>query len=533
MSFQVHGKDLLGRIGTVKASSGAFIPPHMFPVLDPNHRSLGKEFFDRVGIHAVMTNAYLLKRGRQGLDPVDVHETLDYPRTVATDSGAYQILEYGHVGVTPEEIIAYQEKINTDIGVILDFPTGFKSDASRARWTVDETVRRADQALEVITRKDILWVGPVQGGVHLKEVERSAQLMARREFDIYALGSPTELMETQRYDLLVDMIVAAKNALPKGKPFHLFGAGHPVLFPFLVALGCDLFDSAAYALYARAGRYLTSEGTQLLGDIVEFACNCPACTGISPSEVLEAAPKEREARLIQHNLWACFSELRRIREAIRRGRLWELLESRSRVHPALLDCFDRIRRHSTLLEASTPTVKPHGIFHLSASSDDRPEAQRFRDRVSRSFEERRKTVLVLPGRWRRPFHEDPRYQTVAKFFEDHSNMSIWFYSLSWGPVPIELDETFPIAQTEGRDLGDPSLYQSKAEDVARLIRTLLPRNVFLVSDGEYGRCVATELMKTLGKRKIVVLDGKKLKSQAIINSVSRKLARNSSASILW
>jgi len=106
-------------------------------------------------------------------------------------------------------------------------------------------------------------------------------------------------------------------------------------------------------------------------------------------------------------------------------------------------------------------------------------------------------------------------------------MSIWFYSLSWGPVPIELDETFPIAQTEGRDVGDPSLYQSKAEDVARLIRTLLPRNVFLVSDGEYGRCVATELMKTLGRRKIVVLDGKKLKSQTIINSVIRKMARNS------
>ncbi len=186
MSFQVHSKDLLGRIGTIKTKSGAFATPHMFPVLDPNHRILGKEFFDRVGIHAVMTNAYLLKRGRQGLDPVDVHGTLDYSNTVATDSGAYQILEYGHVGVTPEEIVAYQEKINTDIGVILDFPTGFKSDPSRARWTVDETVRRADQALEVITRKDILWVGPVQGGVHLNEVERSARLMAKRDFDIYA-----------------------------------------------------------------------------------------------------------------------------------------------------------------------------------------------------------------------------------------------------------------------------------------------------------------------------------------------------------
>ncbi len=204
-----------------------------------------------------------------------------------------------------------------------------------------------------------------------------------------------------------------------------------------------------------------------------------------------------------------------------------MLETRSRVHPALLDCFDRIRRHSALLEASTPAVKPHGIFHLSASSDDRPEAQRFRARVSRSFEERRKAVLLLPGRWRRPFHEDPRYQTVAKSFDDHPDISIWFYSLSWGPVPIELDETFPIAQAEGRDLGDPSLYQSKAEDVARLIRTLLPRKVFFVSDGEYGRCVATELMKKLGKRKITLLDGNKLKPQKIILSIGRKMPRNS------
>src|SRR5207245_4197293 len=173
MSFQVHGKDLLGRIGTIYTKSGAFVTPHMFPVLDPHQRTLGKEFFDRVDIHAVMTNAYLLKRGRQGLDPVDVHGTLEYPGTVATDSGAYQILKYGQVGVTPEEIVDYQQKINTDIGVILDVPTGFRSDPSRARWTVDETVRRADRALEVITRKDILWVGPVQGGVHLNEVERS------------------------------------------------------------------------------------------------------------------------------------------------------------------------------------------------------------------------------------------------------------------------------------------------------------------------------------------------------------------------
>jgi len=526
MSFQVHCKDLLGRIGTIKTKSGAFTTPHMFPVLDPNHRSLRKEFFDRVGIHAVMTNAYLLKRGRQGLDPVDVHETLDYPRTVATDSGAYQILEYGHVGVTPEEIIAYQEKINTDIGVILDFPTGFKSDASRARWTVDETVRRADQALEVITRKDILWVGPVQGGVHLKEVERSAQLMARREFDIYALGSPTELMETQRYDLLVDMIVAAKKALPKGKPFHLFGAGHPVLFPFLVALGCDLFDSAAYALYARAGRYLTPEGTLLLGDMVEFVCPCPACVDSTPDEMMRSPDNQGQTRLVQHNLWICFSELRRAREAIRKGRLWELLELRANAHPALKECFNQISKYARVLESYTPAVKPHGIFYLGSSSDNRPEKLRFESKLRGSIEERRKLVLVLPGRWRRPFHEDPRYESIAKAFDDHPKVSICFYSLSWGPVPIELDETFPIAQTEGPDGGDPIVLEERAKKVSDFVQSLHPTRVVLVSDGDYGGAVAGELSKRFAKRILAVLNGEKMKPDAIIKSIERKIVLN-------
>src|SRR5438552_1804034 len=386
MSFQVRSKDLLGRVGTIRTKSGTFNTPHMFPVLDPYHQTLDAKFFKEAGIDALMTNAYLLKRGERNPEPADVHETLGFGQSVATDSGAYQILEYGEVGVKPDEIVRYQEKINSDIGVILDVPTGFRSDPARARWTVDETVRRADQAMKAITRKDILWMGPVQGGVHLAEVERSAAEMSKRDFPIYALGSPTELLESQRYDVLVEMIIAAKRTLPKGKPFHLFGAGHPVLFPFLVALGCDLFDSAAYALYARAGRYLTPEGTLLLGDMVEFVCPCPACVDTSPEELMRSKDNEAQTRLIQHNLWTCFSELRRIREAVRKGRLWELLELRSQAHPALKECFNRISHYAEILERSTPAVKPHGIFYLGPSSDNRPEKLRFVSRLPRSVE---------------------------------------------------------------------------------------------------------------------------------------------------
>jgi len=523
LSFQVHGKDLLGRIGTLTTKSGSFQTPHMFPVVDPNRPVLDPKFYGEAGIRAVMTNAYLLKRGRPGQPPRDVHGTLDFKGTVATDSGAYQILEYGHVGVKPAEIVAYQEKVDTDIGVILDFPTGFHSDAKRAGWTVDETVRRADEALKRIKRKDILWVGPVQGGIHIKEVARSAMEMGKRPFSIYALGSPTELMEAQRFDVLVDMIVAAKKGLPHSRPLHLFGAGHPAMFPFIVALGCDMFDSAAYALYARTGRYLTSDGTQELADIEEFSCMCRICDSITPGEMRRLDLSEREQLLSKHNLLACFSELRRIREAIRRGHLWDLLEHRTYANPAFKKFLAKLIQHSSFLEQFTPTVKPRGISHFGEASDNRPEMVRYTTRRSRVPVERGKAIVLLPGRWRRPYHDDPRNLPIVSKLANNSTVSICFYAIPFGPVPMELDETFPLAQTESSDNHDLRVYEQRARQVAAWVKRLSPSQVFLVSEGEYGAAIGKELSRTTHRLKIIGIQPKGSKPERTVGSIIQRL----------
>ena len=523
MSFQVQGKDLLGRIGTLTTKSGSFQTPHMFPVVDPNLPIIDPKFYREAGIGAIMTNAYLLKRGRPGQPPKDVHETLDFKGTVATDSGAYQILEYGHVGVKPAEIVSYQEKIDTDIGVILDFPTGFHSDARRAGWTVDETVRRADEALKRIKRKDILWVGPVQGGVHIKEVARSAVEMGKRPFSIYALGSPTELMEAQRFDVLVDMIVAAKKGLPHSRPLHLFGAGHPSMFPFIVALGCDMFDSAAYALYARRGRYLTSEGTQELAEIEEFSCMCRICDRTTPGEMRRLDLPEKEQLLSKHNLLACFSELRRIREAIRRGHLWELLEHRTYANPAFKKFLAKIVQHSPFLERFTPTVKPRGISHFGEASDDRPEMVRYRVRRAGVPVERGKSVVLLPGRWRRPYHEDPRNLPIISKLANRSNASICFYTVPFGPVPMELDETFPLAQTESFDSREPTMYEERARQVAAWVKRFSPKQVFLVSEGQYGGALRKELAGATRRLKVIEIQAKGSKPENTVSSIIQRL----------
>src|SRR5690348_5117534 len=110
MSFQIHSKDLLGRTGRVRTKSGVFDTPHMFPVLDPLRQSIDPKFFDRIGIKAVMTNAYLMRRGLKLGASLDVHKLISFNQTIATDSGAYQILEFGTVGVKPDEIVEYQEQ---------------------------------------------------------------------------------------------------------------------------------------------------------------------------------------------------------------------------------------------------------------------------------------------------------------------------------------------------------------------------------------------------------------------------------------
>jgi 7-cyano-7-deazaguanine tRNA-ribosyltransferase len=528
MSFQVHDKDLLGRNGTITTKSGAFETPHMFPVLDPNFPIRNPQLLEESDIRAVMTNSYLLQRSMQGKDPVDVHKILGFDKIVATDSGAYQILEYGKVGVGPREIVEYQEKINSDIAVILDVPTGFRGGPGHARWTVDETLRRADEALRIVTRKDILWVGPVQGGSDLREVERCASAMSNRDFSIYALGSPTELMEGQHYETLVDMIITAKGSLPIEKPFHLFGAGHPTIFPFLVALGCDLFDSAAYALYARAGRYLTPEGTLLIEDMTEFYCTCPVCYGHSPTQLMKENATAREQSLMDHNLIACFAELRRIREAIRKGRLWDLLELRAHAHPALRKCFRQLSKYISRIEQYDPLVKPHGIFWYGSSiSADRPEVLSYGTRLDRYKIEPRVSILLLPGRWRRPFHHDPRYEQVSAAFQNNTGIRTCFYSLAYGPVPLEWDETFPIAQTESFDPHDPKLYNMKAGIVADFIASLSPGKVVVVSDGNFGNVVEKKVSQVISSRKLTVLPGETLTPIELVAKIRREFRRES------
>ena len=476
MSFEVLEKDLLGRIGKLKTKQGAVETPLLLPVVNPMLQTISpKELAEEFGCRAVITNAYLLRKnfGHLVIER-GVHDFLGFDHTVVTDSGAYQILVYGDIEATQSEIIAYEEAIDTDIAVILDIPTGGRANRIKAEYTVKETLGRAEEATKLRTRRDVLWVGPVQGGNHLDLVALSAREIAKMPFDIYALGSPTQVMEQYLFDYLVEMTLTAKRNLPVDKPLHLFGAGHPFMFAFAVAMGCDIFDSAAYAIYARDGKYMTVQGTQRLDKLRYFPCSCRICSSYSPKEVISLPLEKRTEFLSRHNLAVCFGEVRNVKEALHEGRLWELLEVRARSHPALLQAFKALGRHEDYLEEGSPMTHERGLFFFDSNSLARPEVIRYHKRLRLWSPLKAGVLVLLPEPSSKPFHrsrEIKRLRAIlGRRLVDETSVGFCIYSAPFGVTPLELDEVYPLSQFEAVSSLDEEMKENVAQEVAEYVR---------------------------------------------------------------
>ena len=511
MSFEIKEKDLLGRIGKLKTKSGTVETPLLFPVINPSIQPVPtrrlKEFF---GFEAVITNSYILRK-RYGDKVIEqgLHKFLDYDGAVMTDSGAYQILVYGGVEVNQAEIVDYQERIGSDIATILDIPTGWHVPKEHAQETVAETLKRAKAFFKLKKRPDILWVGPVQGGRHLDLVAKSAKAMGKLPFPIHALGSPTEVMESYRYDVLVDMILTAKTNLPLERPLHLFGAGHPHMLALAVALGCDLFDSAAYALYARDGRYMTENGTWRIGELDYFPCQCPKCATATPKAVLEMSKAEREVFLAEHNLHVCVAELKRIKQAIRDGRLWEHVEMRMHAHPALLTALKKVKNSEGFIERISPTVKQSGLFFYDAVGLSRPEVTHYRRRLAERYRAPKaaKVLLLVPQTRNKPFHRGEELKETRRVLRTVGELADYvhmcFYAAPFGVVPLELDEVYPLSQHEAAMPLDQEVIDYVAIQAAEYIKRSTYQTVVLLDDAKiWGTKVKQQCRIACAKKKV-------------------------------
>lgn len=192
--------------------------------------------------------------------------------------------------------------------------------------------------------------------------------------------------------------------------------------------------------------------------------------------------------MMRHNLYVCGGEIDRIKQAVKEGRLWELLELRARAHPSLLKALQTLGKHSAELERHTPPHKPRGIFILGDTSIRRPEVLSHERRILHNYQKPKnaETLLLLPQTSSKPFHTSPEYRRVEKALKDTavnlSKLHICFYTTPFGVVPIELDEVYPLSQFEAAHPPTAEMRQRTIEAVGEYLTAHHYKEVFLHAD---------------------------------------------------
>lgn len=450
--FEIKAKDMRGRVGVLKTKHGNVKTPALMPVIHPRKQAIDVK---KYGADIVITNAYLIYKDEDlKLKAIEegLHKLINFDGPVMTDSGSFQLSVYGDVDITNKEVIEYQELIGTDIGTSLDIPTAPFVEREKAEEDLKITLERAKEAVEFKKENNIemLLNSVVQGSTFMDLRQKCASELSKLDADLYPIGAVVPLMESYHYKELVDVVMNSMMYLPENTARHLMGAGHPMIFALAVAMGCDLFDSAAYILYAEDDRLLSTRGTFKLENLQEMPCSCEVCSKYTPDDLRAMPKKQRRDLIAQHNLHVSFAELRLIRQAIYEGSLMELVEERCRAHPALLDAVRQLSNYSDDFEKYDPRSKKSAFFYTGAESLGRSEVLRHQQKMM-EMPKKRDLVVLPPSR--KPYSkfisgklgEFYVYGNKGEF--DGENTDFMVLDVPFGLIPLEVDELYPLSQS--------------------------------------------------------------------------------------
>ena len=457
--FEIKAKDNRGRVGVLKTKHGNVKTPALMPVIHPRKQAIDVKNY---GADIVITNAYLIYKDedlKQEAIDKGLHELINFDGPIMTDSGSFQLSVYGDVDITNKEVIEFQELIKTDIGTSLDIPTAPFVTREKAEEDLEITLQRAREAIEYKNSQDMeMKLNSVVQGSTFPDLRRyCADELTKLDADLYPIGAVVPLMESYHYKDLVDVVMNSVAHLPDNKPRHLMGAGHPMIFALAAAMGCDLFDSAAYILYAEDDRLLSTRGTYKLENLQEMPCSCEVCTKYTPDDLRAMDKKERRDLIAIHNLHVSFAELRLVRQAIYEGSLMELVEERCRVHPQLLNAYRQLANYMDDMEKYDPRSKKSAFFFTGPESLYRSEVKRHMNKL-REMPKKRDLVILPPSR--KPYSKfisgklGEFYIYGSERELDLEDTDFMVLDIPFGLVPLDIDEVYPLSQNESPKIKD-------------------------------------------------------------------------------
>lgn len=244
--------------------------------------------------------------------------------------------------------------------------------------------------------------------------------------------------------LLLDstMFVKALGEMKGGsglmKPLYCSVMGLPHRLAFLVYCGFDLFDSIPLVMAAENGTYLTSTGALDYQSIKDLPCSCPAC----------ASGRRGKNELLEHNYNEAENELRLVSHAISQGKLRELVESRVRSDPWLVQNLRLMDLEQYALQEAHASVRGSPFHAGSKESLSRPDIVRWRMRLQERYMRPAGTriLLLIPCSARKPYSLSQSHRRFRDAIDLSGRGSIVHEVIVTSPlglVPRELELFYP------------------------------------------------------------------------------------------
>ncbi len=280
MRFEVIATEGPARCGVLELAHGKVKTPAFMAVgtygtvkaLTPNEvKATGTEILLGNTFHLMLRPGVEIIRAHGGL-----HEFMRWDGPILTDSGGFQVFSLGKlrkiteegvffrspidgstVFMGPEESIAVQKALDSDIFMVFDECTPYPASFEQAKASMELSLRWAKRSRIAYGDSPAALFGIVQGGIYEELRLLCLEELSALDFDGLAIGglSVGEPKE-ERYRVLDALL----PKMPADKPRYLMGVGTPEDLVESVRRGVDMFDCVLPTRNARNGHLFTRSG---------------------------------------------------------------------------------------------------------------------------------------------------------------------------------------------------------------------------------------------------------------------------------
>ncbi|MGA2777132.1 MAG: tRNA guanosine(34) transglycosylase Tgt [Steroidobacteraceae bacterium] len=339
-------------------------------------RSQRREDLLSSGVQVLLANTYHLLL-RPGIDIFEkfggIHGFMNWPRSVLTDSGGFQIfslpgsrtigedgaefksyVDNTMVRLSPEISIAVQKSIGADIMMVLDQCVPSTVEHAVARAAMELTHRWAQRSLAARGDSPQALFGIVQGASYADLRIESARTVTDMPFDGFAIGG---LAVGETAAQREDCTAIVTEYLPPDRPRYLMGVGTTRDLLEAVHRGVDMFDCILPTALAKQGVAFTSLGRRDLRRAayrglegpIDPACACYTCATYSIAYLwhLRRVHETQAWQLLGvHNIHFYMQLMRTMREHILAGTWLDYYQAQRELLDAR-DSYGPVSKHVT------------------------------------------------------------------------------------------------------------------------------------------------------------------------------------------